>query len=80
MEALQAQGLKGRHIDFLYVDEAQDNLIVDAARERPESGNHGSIRLTVVFSVAIVVPQPTRSFLCGRHGSNNIGRECLPLQ
>lgn len=30
MEALQTKGFKGQYIDFLYVDEAQDNLIVDA--------------------------------------------------
>ncbi|KIO30538.1 hypothetical protein M407DRAFT_69086, partial [Tulasnella calospora MUT 4182] len=42
MGALQAQGLKGRHIDFLYVDEAQDNLIVDAALLRSLCHNpHG---------------------------------------
>ncbi|KAG8926503.1 hypothetical protein FRC01_008764 [Tulasnella sp. 417] len=42
MEALQTQGFKGRHIDFLYVDEAQDNLIVDAALLRSLCHNpHG---------------------------------------
>ncbi|KAG9016355.1 hypothetical protein FRB90_003160 [Tulasnella sp. 427] len=42
MDALQAQGFKGRHIDFLYVDEAQDNLIVDAALLRSLCHNpHG---------------------------------------
>lgn len=34
MEALQTKGLNGQYIDFLYVDEAQDNLIIDAACTR----------------------------------------------
>ncbi|KIO30542.1 hypothetical protein M407DRAFT_69087 [Tulasnella calospora MUT 4182] len=42
MEALQTKGLKGQHIDFLYVDEAQDNLIIDAALLRALCQNpHG---------------------------------------
>ncbi|KAG8926505.1 hypothetical protein FRC01_008766 [Tulasnella sp. 417] len=42
MEALQAKGLKGQYIDFLYVDEAQDNLIVDASLLRSLCQNpHG---------------------------------------
>ncbi|KAG8896642.1 hypothetical protein FRC01_011694, partial [Tulasnella sp. 417] len=42
MEALQTKGLKGQYLDFLYVDEAQDNLIVDAALLRSLCQNpHG---------------------------------------
>ncbi|KIO30545.1 hypothetical protein M407DRAFT_20433 [Tulasnella calospora MUT 4182] len=42
LEALQTKGLKGKYVDFLYVDEAQDNLIVDAALLRSLCQNpHG---------------------------------------
>lgn len=37
MEALHEHGLQGQYIDFLYVDEAQDNLIIDAACALPLS-------------------------------------------
>lgn len=33
MTALQENGVPGNSIDFLYVDEAQDNLMIDAACE-----------------------------------------------
>lgn len=33
MNSLRENGVPGKPIDFLYVDEAQDNLIIDAARE-----------------------------------------------
>ncbi|KAG8900068.1 hypothetical protein FRC00_014670 [Tulasnella sp. 408] len=42
MEALQENGVPGQSIDFLYVDEAQDNLMIDAALLRTLCPNpHG---------------------------------------
>ncbi|KAG8948841.1 hypothetical protein FRC04_009306 [Tulasnella sp. 424] len=41
-KSLRDQGVPGNHIDFLYVDEAQDNLIIDAALLRTLCPNpHG---------------------------------------
>ncbi|KAG8912744.1 hypothetical protein FRC00_003886, partial [Tulasnella sp. 408] len=39
MAALQANGVPGKGIDFLYVDEAQDNLIIDAAAQTISVGS-----------------------------------------
>ncbi|KAG8931119.1 hypothetical protein FRC00_000874 [Tulasnella sp. 408] len=42
MAALQERGVPGKGVDFLYVDEAQDNLIIDAAMLRVLCSNpHG---------------------------------------
>ncbi|KAG9040943.1 hypothetical protein FS837_012934, partial [Tulasnella sp. UAMH 9824] len=42
IDSLQAKGVPGRSIDFLYIDEAQDNLIIDGALFRSLCPNpHG---------------------------------------
>ncbi|KAH9931245.1 uncharacterized protein B0H18DRAFT_929725 [Fomitopsis serialis] len=42
LKALQTYGLPGKHIDFLYVDEAQDNMLIDALLLRSLSRNADS--------------------------------------
>lgn len=79
MEALQTKGFKGRHIDFLYVDEAQDNLIVDAARalfpNTPERLPH-FLHLT---SAAISLSKPARLVLRRRHSPDHLCGKCFPF-
>ncbi|KIO30554.1 hypothetical protein M407DRAFT_20442 [Tulasnella calospora MUT 4182] len=42
IDSLQAKGIPGKSIDFLYIDEAQDNLIIDGALFRSLCSNpHG---------------------------------------
>lgn len=60
MEELQQTGLSGRQIDFLYVDEAQDNLIVDAActllLHIPSSGTNFPSLLLQCYGLFVQTP------------------------
>ncbi|KAH9910160.1 uncharacterized protein B0H18DRAFT_516086 [Fomitopsis serialis] len=42
LKALESYGLPGKHVDFLYIDEAQDNMLIDALLLRSLSHNADS--------------------------------------
>lgn len=67
MAALRANGVPGKGVDFLYVDEAQDNLIIDAAGESyfrifMKIRTHGTVPSVVLRALC---PNPHGLFFAG---------------
>ncbi|KAG8926817.1 hypothetical protein FRC01_008332 [Tulasnella sp. 417] len=61
---VQENGVPGRGIDFLYVDEAQDHLMVDVARGPTTHLGHGIVSLMIILLLLLVL----RSLCQNPHG------------
>jgi hypothetical protein len=61
----QTCALSGPQVDFLYVDEAQDNLLVDALRKSFRLSLEASSDLRFMSSASLYLPKPRRIVLGG---------------
>lgn len=82
MEEIQQNDIPGRGIDFLYVDEAQDHLMVDVAREyhgRPGSRSGTNYAISLSLSPSIALSKPPWPVLRWGHGTDDLSRQHIPI-
>ena len=73
--------LVGSHFHIRYVDEAQDNLLIDAFRASTTTTViMGSSRLTGTVSVEVSVPESRWVILGWRHSTDNISGKLVQIQ